>query len=211
MDFHRRFTVLMCTPAFDPDDLEGARVNQIVAAVEQRGFEVVRARRVEDASIAVQTDAAVGCLVVDWGKRGLDGKAAALIDMMRRRGLEMPIVIMVRRKRLEDIPVELLDFIDGYVFLSEEMGLVKPDPAFFAPVLRALGEPDRSRVLMVGDNLLTDIQGGKNAGLDTAWFNPRRLPGDPAVVPTWEADGFPALRALILGDSPHTNASTQIT
>ncbi|MEG9529483.1 MAG: amino acid decarboxylase, partial [Hyphomicrobiales bacterium] len=95
MDFHRRFTVLMCAPAFDPDDLEGARVNQIVAAVEQRGFEVVRARRVEDAAIAVQTDAAVGCLVVDWGKRGLDGKAAALIDMMRRRGLEMPIVIMV--------------------------------------------------------------------------------------------------------------------
>ena len=68
---------------------------------------------VEDAAIAVQTDAAVGCLVVDWGKRGLDGKAAALIDMMRRRGLEMPIVIMVRRKRLEDIPVELLDFIDA--------------------------------------------------------------------------------------------------
>ena len=79
MDFHRRFTVLMCTPAFDPDDLEGARVNQIVAAVEHRGFEVVRARRVEDAAIAVQTDAAVGCLVVDWGKRGLDGKAAALM------------------------------------------------------------------------------------------------------------------------------------
>ncbi len=120
MDFHRRFTVLMCTPAFDPDDLEGVRVNQIVAAVEHRGFEVVRARRVEDAAIAVQTDAAVGCLVVDWGKRGLDGKAAALIDMMRKRGLEMPIVIMVRRKRLEDIPVELLDFIDGYIFLAEE-------------------------------------------------------------------------------------------
>jgi len=27
---------------------------------------------------------------------------------------------MVRRKRLEDIPVEVLDFIDGYVFLAEE-------------------------------------------------------------------------------------------
>ncbi|MEA1832135.1 Orn/Lys/Arg decarboxylase N-terminal domain-containing protein [Methylobacterium durans] len=120
MDFHRRFTVLMCAPAFDPDDLEGARVQQIVAAVEGRGFEVVRARRVEDAAIAVQTDAAIGCMVVDWGKRGLDGKAAALINMMRKRGLEMPIVIMVRRKRLEDIPVELLDFIDGYIFLAEE-------------------------------------------------------------------------------------------
>ncbi len=39
---------------------------------------------------------------------------------MRRRGLEMPIVILVRRKRLEDIPVEVLDYIDGYIFLAEE-------------------------------------------------------------------------------------------
>jgi ornithine decarboxylase len=39
---------------------------------------------------------------------------------MRRRGLEMPIVLLVRRKRFEDVPVEVLDFIDGYVFLAEE-------------------------------------------------------------------------------------------
>ncbi|MCJ2081768.1 Orn/Lys/Arg decarboxylase N-terminal domain-containing protein [Methylobacterium sp. J-090] len=120
MDFFRRFTVLMCAPNFDPDDLEGVRVQQILSSIEKLGFEVVRARRVEDAAIAVQTDAAIGCMVVDWGKRGLDGKAAALINLMRKRGLEMPIVIMVRRKRLEDIPVEVLDFIDGYIFLAEE-------------------------------------------------------------------------------------------
>ncbi|MDX7951146.1 Orn/Lys/Arg decarboxylase N-terminal domain-containing protein [Lichenihabitans sp. Uapishka_5] len=120
MDFFRRFTVLMCAPNFDPDDLEGVRVQQIIESVGKLGFEVVRARRVDDAAIAVQTDAAIGCMVVDWGKRGIDGKAAALIDLMRRRGLEMPIVIMVRRKRLEDIPVEVLDFIDGYIFLAEE-------------------------------------------------------------------------------------------
>ncbi len=120
MDFYKHFTVLVSAPAFDPDDLEGVRVQQIVAAVEREGFEVVRARRIDDAAIAVQTDAAVGCVLVDWGKRGLDGKAAALIHMMRKRGLDMPIVILVRRKRLEDIPVEVLDFIDGYVFLAEE-------------------------------------------------------------------------------------------
>ncbi|MCW6511602.1 Orn/Lys/Arg family decarboxylase [Lichenifustis flavocetrariae] len=120
MDYFRRFTVLMCAPNFDPDDLEGVRVQQIITSVQNLGFEVIRARRVDDAAIAVQTDAAIGCMVVDWGKRGLDGKAAALIDLMRRRGLEMPIVIMVRRKRLEDIPVEVLDFIDGYIFLAEE-------------------------------------------------------------------------------------------
>ena len=68
---------------------------------------MVRARRIEDAEIAVQTDAAIGCMVVDWGKKGLEGKTAALINLMRKRGLELPIVILVRRKRLEDIPVEV--------------------------------------------------------------------------------------------------------
>jgi ornithine decarboxylase len=120
MDFFRRFTFLVCAPSFDPDDLEGMRLQQIITQVEKLGFQVVRARRIEDAELAVQADAAIGCMVVDWGKKGLEGKTAALINLMRRRGLEMPIVMLVRRKRLEDIPVEVLDYIDGYVFLAEE-------------------------------------------------------------------------------------------
>ena len=120
MDFFRRFTVLICAPSFDVDDLEGHRLAEITTAIEKIGFQVVRARRVEDAEMVVQTDAAIGCMVVDWGKKGLDGKSAALINLMRRRGLEMPIVILVRRKRLEDIPVEVMDYIDGYIFLAEE-------------------------------------------------------------------------------------------
>jgi ornithine decarboxylase len=126
MDFFRRFTFLVCAPAFDADDLEGVRLAQIVTAIEQLGFQVVRARRIEDAELAVQADAAIGCMVVDWGRKGLEGKTAALINLMRRRGLEMPIVMLVRRKRFEDIPVEVLDYIDGYVFLAEET------PAFIA-------------------------------------------------------------------------------
>jgi ornithine decarboxylase len=120
MDFFRRFTLLVCAPAFPPDDLEEVRVQQITTEVERLGFEVVRARRIDDAEIAVQTDAAIGCILVDWGKGGLEGKTTSLINLMRRRGLEMPIVILVRRKRFEDIPVEIMDFIDGYVFLAEE-------------------------------------------------------------------------------------------
>jgi ornithine decarboxylase/arginine decarboxylase len=120
MNFFQRFTFLFSAPMFDADDLEGLRVNQIIAAIEHMGFQVIKARRLEDAEIAVQTDAAIGCMVVDWGKKGLEGKAASLINLMRKRGLEMPIMILVRRKRFEDIPVEVLDFIDGYVFLAEE-------------------------------------------------------------------------------------------
>src|SRR6204780_3725862 len=120
MNFSQRLTFLFSAPMFDADDLEGLRVNQIITAIERLGFQVIKARRVEDAEIAVQTDAAIGCMVVDWGKKGIEGKAAALINLMRKRGLDMPIVIMVRGKRFEDIPVEVLDYIDGYVFLAEE-------------------------------------------------------------------------------------------
>ena len=120
MDYFRRFTFLFAAPAFDADDLEGVRFNQIVDEIQKSGFEVVRARKIEDAEIAVQTDAAIGCMVVDWGKKGLEGKTAALINLMRRRGLDFPIVLLIRRKRFEDLPVEVLDFIDGYIFLSEE-------------------------------------------------------------------------------------------
>src|SRR6201999_3150617 len=120
MDYFRRFTFLFSMPSFEADDLEGIRFNQIVTEIERSGFEVVKARKIEDAEIAVQTDAAIGCMVVDWGKKGLEGKTASLINLMRRRGLDFPIMLLIRRKRFEDLPVEVLDFIDGYVFLSEE-------------------------------------------------------------------------------------------
>ena len=120
MNYFQRFTFLLAAPTYGSEDLEGLRLTQIVSAIERMGFEVVRARRIEDAEIAVQTDSAIGCMIVDWGKKGLEGKSAALINLMRRRGLEMPIVLLVRGKRFEDVPVEVLDFIDGYVFLAEE-------------------------------------------------------------------------------------------
>ena len=126
MDYFRRFTFLFSAPTFEADDLEGIRFNQIIAEIEHSGFEVVKARRLEDAEMAVKTDAAIGCMVVDWGKKGLEGKTSALINLMRRRGLDFPIILLIRRKRFEDLPVEVLDFIDGYIFLSEET------PAFIA-------------------------------------------------------------------------------
>ena len=110
MDFFRRFTFLFPHRPSMPTTSKATRLREIIAEIEKLGFQVIQARRIEDAEIAVQTDAAIGCMVVDWGKKGLEGKTASLINLMRRRGLEMPIVILVRRKRLEDIPVEVLDY-----------------------------------------------------------------------------------------------------
>jgi ornithine decarboxylase len=69
MDFFRLFTFLVCAPAFDADDLEGLRLQQITTAIEKLGFTVIRARKIEDAELALQADAAIGCTVVDWSKK----------------------------------------------------------------------------------------------------------------------------------------------
>jgi hypothetical protein len=52
-------------PTFEAEDLEGLRVAEIIAAIQRMGFQVIRGPRIEDAEIAVKTDAAIGCLVVD--------------------------------------------------------------------------------------------------------------------------------------------------
>jgi ornithine decarboxylase len=120
VEYERYFKFLFCAPSFNETDLEGIRLQQIVTEVERLGFNVVKAKRTDDAELAIRTDSAIGCMLVDWGKRGMLGKPASLIALVRKRGLEMPILILVRRKRLEDIPVEVLNHVDGYVFLSEE-------------------------------------------------------------------------------------------
>ena len=61
------------------------------------------------------------------------------------------------------------------VFVSEEMGVIKPDPAFFAHMLKALNAT-ADRCLMIGDSLASDIAGACAAGLDSIWFNRRGAP-----------------------------------
>lgn len=55
--------------------------------------------------------------------------------------------------------------------ISEQVGVAKPDPKIFNYAPEQAGNPDRSRVLMVGDTAESDILGGINAGLSTCWLN----------------------------------------
>jgi ornithine decarboxylase len=120
MEYGRRFKFLVCAPAFDADDLEGQRLAQILEEVDRSGYSVIKAPKPDDAELVIRTDAAVGCVLIDWGKRGPQGKMAALVKFIRGRGLDTPIYILVRHHRLEDIPVDVLHEADGFVFLAEE-------------------------------------------------------------------------------------------
>ena len=68
------------------------------------------------------------------------------------------------------------ELVDG-IFLSEHIGVEKPNIEFFDKVLEEIKPADRSSILIVGDSLTSDIQGGNNAGIITCWYNPQ---GDKA-------------------------------
>lgn len=62
------------------------------------------------------------------------------------------------------------------IFISEVLGLSKPDKRFYDYVLENISEKDKSKILIIGDSLSSDIQGGINSGLDTCWYNPKNNP-----------------------------------
>ena len=53
--------------------------------------------------------------------------------------------------------------------ISEELGVLKPDPLVFDHATEIAGVP-REEILYVGDSYSSDVLGGLNAGWKTAWY-----------------------------------------
>ena len=84
------------------------------------------------------------------------------------------------------------------IFISEKLDSEKPNRKIFDAALRTLGVENREHVLMVGDSLTSDIQGGVNAGLDTCWFNPHHAENPGKVIPTYEIASLEELYPLVM-------------
>ncbi|MBR5521396.1 MAG: YjjG family noncanonical pyrimidine nucleotidase [Oscillospiraceae bacterium] len=93
----------------------------------------------------------------------------------------------------------VIDFADG-VFTSEKVGFNKPDKRIFFGALKTLGIENYSKVLVVGDNLMSDIKGGINAGLDTCWVNFDNVENTTDITPKYTAYDFTQLKNIILGE-----------
>lgn len=70
------------------------------------------------------------------------------------------------------------------IFNSEEIGASKPNKEFFDVVFKNINEKDKSKILIIGDSLTSDILGGINAGIDTCWINPKGKTTDLKVTYT---------------------------
>ncbi len=106
----------------------------------------------------------------------------------------------VQRKRLAGNPI--VDYLDG-VFISQEMGVGKPHREYFEQVLAALDARAETAV-MVGDDLISDIQGAINAGLDSIWYSRK---GEESPLPTYRVTRLEDVAKIVLGENERDEES----
>lgn len=79
-------------------------------------------------------------------------------------------ITKVQQRRFEKS--RLKPFIQQF-FISEEIGYSKPNPKIFEYAMQKMQISNPKKVLMIGDSLTSDMQGGYNTGIDTCFYNPK--------------------------------------
>ena len=83
------------------------------------------------------------------------------------------------------------------VFVSQEIGHNKPSLDYFNACFDRIPGFDRSKAMIVGDSLSSDIKGGKNAGIRTCWVNPNHTPAKADIQPDYEIEALHQLPKLL--------------
>lgn len=83
------------------------------------------------------------------------------------------------------------------VIISEEVGFSKPDKKIFDLTFKLIGYPPKEEVVIIGDNLGSDILGGLNYGIDSVWYNPGKINHTKEIKPLYEVSDFKQLRKLL--------------
>ena len=83
-------------------------------------------------------------------------------------------------------------------FISEEIGYEKPHIEYFNGVISKIPDFDKSKAIIIGDSLTSDIQGGINAGIDTCWYNPKGKPSPEGMNITYTITDLSQLEDIIL-------------
>lgn len=83
------------------------------------------------------------------------------------------------------------------IIISEEVNISKPNPKIFELALKNMNHTDKSKVLMVGDSLTSDVRGGINFGIDTCWFNQNNSENKTNLKPTYEISNLMELKIVL--------------
>jgi 2-haloacid dehalogenase len=86
------------------------------------------------------------------------------------------------------------------IFISGAIGAEKPSPVFFEYVAEHIDGFEKSRAIIVGDSLTSDIKGGINFGIDTCWYNPTGEKAPDGMDITYIATDFDDVKRIIMGE-----------
>jgi putative hydrolase of the HAD superfamily len=92
------------------------------------------------------------------------------------------------------ITPELAPYFD-HIVISGDFGRGKPDPSIFEHALSRMSLK-KDEVIMVGDNLMTDILGANRAGIKSVWIN-RHQKEKNEVIPTYEIQHLEELFSIL--------------
>lgn len=84
-----------------------------------------------------------------------------------------------------------------HIVISEDIGFAKPDSKIFEYTLEAMNHKNKDSVLMIGDSLKSDIQGGINVGIDTCWYNPSKIINPTDIIPTYEVHSLLDIKNIL--------------
>lgn len=76
-------------------------------------------------------------------------------------------------------------YFDG-IFISQAIGYDKPRREYFDECFKIIPNFLREETVIIGDSLSSDIKGGRNAGIKTCLFNPKRLKNNTDITPDFE-------------------------
>ena len=109
--------------------------------------------------------------------------AVELLRALRERGVKLGILTngLSETHREKIALLQISEYFDA-IFLSDEVGMVKPDPLLFAHACRTLGGAP-AHGAMVGDRYDRDIRGAMEAGLYAIWLNVRDEELPPGATP----------------------------
>ncbi len=80
-----------------------------------------------------------------------------------------------------------------HIFISEQIGYSKPSLHFFEKVFEFIGDSDKSKYLVIGDSLTSDITGAVNSGVDSVWISENHTHD----LPTYCIKNLSELRSIL--------------
>ena len=101
------------------------------------------------------------------------------------------IALVANQPVQRTLDLRALGFQADVIAMSEELGVHKPQPEFFAAALRLMGDPNPAAVAYVGDRADNDVRPASAAGMRAVWI--RRGP--------WGVIGDGAPDAVLTVDS----------